>query len=217
MFALGNDEAIVFGELLSRQVYFEAKGELTTDDYFFNTFWDLASAVNLNDHRQRTAVKNLQQIGLIDMRVRHVPPKRYFRVENRPLLLANVIRFGIEKAERIKKDHNFEIFKESILTKSQNHYNKNNGERRVGNFDPTSEEQIRNFDPELAREIIAMTPFFEGAKELREDDRLHVSQSALIANLAPVVFRPQEWFEEHYPPNQPSEMPQDERKQGRQG
>jgi hypothetical protein len=47
------------------------------------------------------------------------------------------------------------------------------------------------------------------------------TQSALIdtefANRAPLVFKPQEWFEEHYPPNQPSEMPQDERKQGRQG
>jgi len=141
MFALGNDEAIIFGELLSRNNHFSREDKLTKDGYFYNTMWDLASGTNLNDHRQRLAINNLVAIGLIKTRVKDVPPKRYFKIMNDPDLLAMIIDFGTQKARRIKEDANSQIFKELIFNHVKNPYssNKPNG---TGGGDAIDPEQV---------------------------------------------------------------------------
>lgn len=115
MMALGNDEAIIFGELLSKNKYFTDRDELTQDGYFFNTMWDLASDTNLNDHRQRLAINKLVAVGLLKMKVKGIPPKRYFRIQNDPNLFVRIIEFGVEKALRMRQGLNSQIFKELIL------------------------------------------------------------------------------------------------------
>ena len=121
MMALGNDEAIIFGELLSKHNYFAGKDELTQEGYFFNTVTDLASDTNLNDHRQRLAIGNLIEVGLLKMKVKGVPPKRFFKITNDSELFAQIIEFGAEKAQRMKQGLNSQDFKELILNDVEKH------------------------------------------------------------------------------------------------
>lgn len=99
MFAIGNDEALIYSELLSRQAYFADRGTLTASGYFFNTVADLFSGTNLTDYQQRRAINNLKKMELVDMQVRGVPPKRFFRIENNPELLLGLLRKGKEIAQ----------------------------------------------------------------------------------------------------------------------
>ena len=94
MFAIGNNEAIIYSELLSRQAYFADRGTLTDDGYFFNTVADLYSGTNLTKYQQQKAISNLKDMQLIDMEVKGIPPKRFFRIENNPDLLLGLLRKG---------------------------------------------------------------------------------------------------------------------------
>lgn len=125
MFALGNDEALIFGELLSKNKYFTDRDELTESGFFYNTVWDLASETNLNDHKQRLAINNLTISGLLETKVKGIPPKRFFKIVNNPELFLNIIAFGIEKARRVRDGLNSQIFKESILNNFKKPYSNN--------------------------------------------------------------------------------------------
>jgi hypothetical protein len=126
MFAIGNDEALIYSELLSRYAYFAEKGDLNDYGYFYNTVEDLWSGTNLSDYKQRAAIASLKRIGLISIQVRGIPPKRFFRIENNPELLAELIVQGREKARRVNKDANSQKTSELILKKLQINNNKNN-------------------------------------------------------------------------------------------
>jgi hypothetical protein len=105
MFALGNDEALIYAELLSRHVYFESR-ELLEDGYFYNTIEDLFSGTNLSVYKQRAAINNLKLVGLVDMAVKGLPPKRFFKIENSPELLSELIEIGREKGRKARRDAN---------------------------------------------------------------------------------------------------------------
>jgi len=100
IFSLGLHESIIYAELVSRYIYFADKDNLTEDGYFFNTITDLQSGTGLGEKPQRTAIKNLEKLGLIDKNLRGIPPKRYFKVVDNSELLTNLLRKGKEiKAE----------------------------------------------------------------------------------------------------------------------
>jgi hypothetical protein len=89
MQAIGINEAIIYCELLSRYGYFQSRQQLTEDGFFFNTIEDLQSATTLSGYQQRKSISTLIQIGLIDMQVKGIPPKRYFKiVDNMELLIS---------------------------------------------------------------------------------------------------------------------------------
>ena len=77
---IGLNETIIYSELLSRYCYFNNRGELTTDGYFFNTVKDLEDGTTLNDYSQRKAIKKLEELGLIKCDKRDIPAKRYFKI-----------------------------------------------------------------------------------------------------------------------------------------
>lgn len=77
---IGLNEAIIYGELVSRYCYFEDKNQLTEDGYFFNTIESLQEATSLNEYSQRKAIRALIEYGLIFQEVRGVPAKRYFKI-----------------------------------------------------------------------------------------------------------------------------------------
>jgi hypothetical protein len=77
---LGVNEAILYSELLSRWNYFKRRGQLTEDGFFFNTVKDLEDGTALSDYQQRRALNSLKEKGLIEMEVRGIPAKRYFRI-----------------------------------------------------------------------------------------------------------------------------------------
>ncbi len=77
---IGVNEAILYSELLSRWNYFKERGQLTEDGFFFNTVKDLEEGTALSEYQQRRALNSLKEKGLIEMEVRGMPAKRYFRI-----------------------------------------------------------------------------------------------------------------------------------------
>jgi len=77
---IGVNEAILYSELLSRWNYFKERGQLTEDGFFFNTVKDLEEWTALSEYQQRRALNSLKEKGLIEIEVRGIPAKRYFRI-----------------------------------------------------------------------------------------------------------------------------------------
>ncbi len=99
---IGVNEAILYSELLSRWNYFKQRGQLTEDGFFFNTVKDLEDGTALSDYQQRRALNSLKDKGLIEMEVRGIPAKRYFRiVEDRELITSYLMppELELEKLE----------------------------------------------------------------------------------------------------------------------
>ena len=79
--SIGLNEAILYSELASRREYFENRGTLI-DGSFFNTQYDLQAGTGLGEKAQRTAINNLKKLGLIEVKLKGIPAKRYFKLIN---------------------------------------------------------------------------------------------------------------------------------------
>jgi hypothetical protein len=96
IFGIGLNEAIIYSELLSRYYYFEDKGQLQDDGSFFNTIDDLYLGTGLGDRAQRTAIKNLNKLGLLAVKNKGVPPKRYFKINFDNEVISHYLNKGKE-------------------------------------------------------------------------------------------------------------------------
>ena len=76
---VGPIEAILYGELFSRCAYFEERGMLTKDGFFYNTVEDMQKDTGLTRKLQKPAIDKLVNMGLIEMEIRGIPAKRHFR------------------------------------------------------------------------------------------------------------------------------------------
>lgn len=99
MRAIGVHEAIIYCELLSRNNYFEARGELSEDGYFYNTVDDLEYGTCLSEKQQRNAIKKISALGLIEVKIQGLPAKRYFKIVDDIQLLTKYIAQGKENQQ----------------------------------------------------------------------------------------------------------------------
>lgn len=77
---IGLEEAIMLGELASEFDYWTKHNGLDDNGYFFTTIENIEKKTALSDHRQRNALKHLQELKLIDYKVSGIPAKRYIRL-----------------------------------------------------------------------------------------------------------------------------------------
>lgn len=134
MFAIGVNEALIYSELLSRQAYFDSRDQLTEDGYFFNTIDDLESGTSLSVYQQRIAINNLKKLGLIDVQVKGLPPKRFFKIEQDTAALVNLLNQGKNQAEKVRKFTKIQNLVETNKTnceKLSTNKKKNNAEQFV--------------------------------------------------------------------------------------
>ena len=80
--AIGLDPAIMYSELISKKIYFENRGQLTEDGFFFNTVENMVEDTTLSKHRQLKAIKELIALGLIAHQNRGLPQRRFFKVHD---------------------------------------------------------------------------------------------------------------------------------------
>ena len=81
----GLDEAILLGELASEFRYWVKRGELT-DGYFYSTIENVKDNTTLSDKRQRSALTTLKAAGLIEVKLKGLPAKRYIKIRDEQLL-----------------------------------------------------------------------------------------------------------------------------------
>ncbi len=101
--AIGTAEASLYSELLGRRDYFRKRGQLDNEGYFFNTVLDLQHGTALTDKRQRTIIKRLEQLGLIKTKLKDLPPKRYFQINDDESILNEYLLQGKAIMDRLEK------------------------------------------------------------------------------------------------------------------
>lgn len=96
---IGLEESIAIGDLASMYIYLQKQNELTEDGFFFYTVEAMEENTSLSDYQQRKALKNLKNLGLIDMDLRELPAKRFIKlnVEN----LENLFRTSSQKTKEL--------------------------------------------------------------------------------------------------------------------
>ncbi len=102
--AIGTAEASLYAELLGRGKYFAKLNQLDDEGYFFNTVIDLQQGTALSDFQQRRAIKQLQELGLISVKLKDSPPKRYFRISKDAQTLISCLQKGREVMQDLENE-----------------------------------------------------------------------------------------------------------------
>ena len=124
---IGNDAAILFGELCSEYNYFEETGELFEDGSFYSTMENIEERVNLTPYQQRKAINILEEFGLLTTYKKGVPPVRYFilQAQNVEAIFSNVKKLNIQMLSTCQSEN----IKHSNVKKfniPNNNYNRDN-------------------------------------------------------------------------------------------
>jgi hypothetical protein len=101
--SLGNNEAVIYAELVATHIYFQNRDQITPEGYFFNTVEDLYLKTHIEKRAQKSSITKLKLSGLIDMIVQGLPPVRYFKIHNDPELLLTYLKKGKELVENARK------------------------------------------------------------------------------------------------------------------
>lgn len=71
---------LLLSDLIDKQEYFRARGELDIDGYFFNTSEDIEESTTLTYHMQKKCIKKLEESKLLDTKLKGMPAKVHFKV-----------------------------------------------------------------------------------------------------------------------------------------
>ncbi|MDE7400189.1 MAG: hypothetical protein K2N06_11770 [Oscillospiraceae bacterium] len=99
--ALGLNEAVIYGALISKFYYYSERG-MREDGWFYSTAPDLAESTALSEKQQKRAVDNLVSAGLIRSELRGMPAKRSFYIVEDVTVLQDLIAAGEAKMREIK-------------------------------------------------------------------------------------------------------------------
>ncbi len=100
--ALGLNEAVVYGALISKYYYYSERGLVGNGGWFYSTAPDLQESTALSEKQQKRAIDNLINAGLIRSELRGMPAKRSFYIVEDIALLQKIISDGEEKICEIK-------------------------------------------------------------------------------------------------------------------
>ena len=122
---IGNEAAILFGELCSEYNYFEQTGELDEEGAFFSTMENLEDRINLTPYQQRKAIKVLEDVGLLTTFKKGSPPLKYFllQAQNVESIFSNVKKFNIQMLNT-PKDENISHSNVKNFDIPNNNYNR---------------------------------------------------------------------------------------------
>ena len=82
---VGVIEAILLADLISKEEYFIANG-MIDDGWFFNTAENIEEDTCITAHKQRNAIKNLKNFGIILTKLAGVPARQHFKIVESKLL-----------------------------------------------------------------------------------------------------------------------------------
>ena len=77
---IGLHESIFLGEIISEYDYWNRMHSLTDDGYFYSTVENVMESTTLSDYQQRSIIKHLVELKILNVRVAGMPAKRYFRI-----------------------------------------------------------------------------------------------------------------------------------------
>lgn len=77
---IGLHESIFLGEIISEYDYWNRMHSLTDDGYFYSTVENVMESTTLSDYQQRSIIKHLVELKILNVRVAGMPAKRYFKI-----------------------------------------------------------------------------------------------------------------------------------------
>lgn len=98
---LGANAAIIYSALAAKQAYYEQRGMLDTEGFFYSTIDDLKESTSLSKRQQGGAIKTLVEVGLVYCKKRGMPARRCFRLCEDIALLNKLIESG--KSATVKR------------------------------------------------------------------------------------------------------------------
>lgn len=122
-----NDTAILLADLISKEKYFENKGQMN-GDYFFNTVENIEQDTNIKKDKQRMCLNKLEKLGIVETKMLTVPRKRHYKINHEKLFLAlseaNKI-YSERKIRPLMSDNNDDCKTEKTTTINKNKINEN--------------------------------------------------------------------------------------------
>jgi hypothetical protein len=87
--AIGLNEAVIYSALLGKEYYYRSVGQLDGEGMFYATASDLTERTTLTQRQQDRAVTRLEEFNLISTKLKGMPAKKYFRInEDAGIILA---------------------------------------------------------------------------------------------------------------------------------
>lgn len=77
---IGLHESIFLGEIISEYDYWNRMHSLTDDGYFYSTVENVMESTTLSDYQQRSIIKHLVELKILNVKVAGMPAKRYFKI-----------------------------------------------------------------------------------------------------------------------------------------
>lgn len=122
-----NDTAILLADLISKEKYFENKGQMN-GEYFFNTVENIEQDTNIKKDKQRMCLTKLEKLGVVETKMLTVPRKRHYKINHGKLFLAlseaNKI-YSERKIRPLMSDNNDDCKTEKTTTINKNKINEN--------------------------------------------------------------------------------------------
>lgn len=130
--AIGLIEANLYCELVSRYFYFDERGQLDEGGYFFNTVNDIEELLGLSKYQQSKAVSKLEELGLIETKLKGSPPVRYFRILMNEEVILELLNSGQRSKNLTFKSQKTSPLKVKKLDPNNNRYNNTKNNNKDG-------------------------------------------------------------------------------------
>lgn len=172
--AIGLEEAIILGELVSEYDYWSSQKALE-DGYFYSTIENIEKHTTLSVHKQRKALNNLKEKGIIDIKVKGIPAKRYIKIIEKQVYELLSIQFVKNSQTSLLKIHKQAS---ENLSGNKNINNKNINNKNI------EKEYIDNTKMSLTSEEISLETDKIDKMSLKTDN-LSSNDSLAIASPIP--------------------------------
>lgn len=142
-----NDTAILLADLISKEMYFENKGQMN-GDYFFNTVENIEQDTNIKKDKQRLCLSKLEKLGIVETKMMTIPRKRHYKINHEKLfnVLSEANKIYSERKSRpLMSEKNDDCTTENTPTINKNKYNKNKLNENKNNIKGTSNEALTRY------------------------------------------------------------------------
>ncbi|MFW6009281.1 MAG: hypothetical protein ACOCP8_08475 [archaeon] len=80
LYKFGANAAIMYSELLYEAIYYYGNNRTTKEGYFYSTISNIEKTIYLSRKEQDRAINKLIEGGLIEKKLKGIPPKRHFKI-----------------------------------------------------------------------------------------------------------------------------------------
>ena len=78
--AIGLNEVVIYSALLGKEYYYRSREQIDDEGMFYATASDLAERTTLTQRQQDRAITHLEKFGLISTKLKGMPARKYFKI-----------------------------------------------------------------------------------------------------------------------------------------